>query len=325
MKAAYAVCIAVAVLASLAGCQSDRFEPPGERVQLPPASVPAAPAVTSRPLPLYQDEARGGMVAPPGGPAAQRPNDPLPGAYATAQDRIAAARSENPDQYKPSGQESIQTAQARCEAMSRRASAHGVNVLIVAFEGLVSFDSGGTSAAYRYQVQKAAGDPRAVRPVPIPIPGIPFVGGGYVLNGLLMPLIDRFGDRFEFLVFRHFEQSESDETVPAVCARVWLSGAPGRRIVIVGHSAGGLAAAQLTRSLERARLWVDLVVTIDSVWTGGRAGNARRWENYHNAYPEVPGADVNRYIPTNHFAIPGSPEIVESLSRWLASTIAQRA
>lgn len=307
------------LLAALSACQSDRFDPP--RAQAGPYAPMAgydSAGVPGRPLPVYPNAS---ASAPTPQEAAPWPgsgnHDPLPGAYVTAQDKIALARETEPSSYKPSGMESLDSAQTKCGEMSRRAAARGTRALIIAFEGLGSFDPIGTRESYRYQLTRAAGSQTA-RPLFNPVP---IIGGGYILHELLLPLVDRYGDAFEFLVYPHYEQG-SDDSVPAVCARMWVSGAPGRRLIVIGHSAGGGAASRLVRSLQASRVWVDLVVTIDSVWTGGRTSNARRWENYHNAYPEVSGADVNLYIPTNHFSIPGSPQIYQSISRQLGAMIA---
>lgn len=258
------------------------------------------------------------------GALSDQPVSPIRGELAALKSSVNRARRPlEPDGYKPSGLAGRAEARKMCSALSRQAAARGVATLVVGFEGLLSFDAPGTSAAYRYQL--------GLGPKPPPF-FVPALGGGYLLHGLMLPLVDEYRSSFEFLVFRHTEQLFGDDSVPAVCARIWARGAPAgvaRRIVIAGHSAGGLSASLLALSLEHAGVPVDLLVTIDAMPAPiPRPGNVRRWENYRQNIPlpapgvYVPDADLNKTIwTTNHFSIPGDPAVVGSVTRQVGRMI----
>jgi hypothetical protein len=233
-------------------------------------------------------------------------------------------RAADPDGYKPSGLFNDQaTAKLMCGEMSRRAAKRGVKVLVVGFEGFASFDSLGTSAAYRYQMSRAS-ERAAARPIPIPIPLVPFVGGGYVLHGVMMPLIEEFGSSFEFLLYRHLEQMDAGDHVPSVCAKEWMR-VPGRRVISLGHSAGGGSATLLAANLSRAGVPVELLVTIDGFPAAmPRPRLVRRWENYMQPLPVImvgshaPEAEVNKTLwPSNHISIAWNAAVRGSIGRQL--------
>lgn len=190
---------------------------------------------------------------------------------------------------KPTGSESPEEAALLCEKIFRENKSH---TLVIAFEGLASFDSAGTRAAYFYHWQLSQGvnatPPRAGR-------------RGYLLHGLVVPMIKEAD--FEFLVFPHDSIAQGRASPAQSCATIWLQ-QPGRSLVITGHSYGGHAAQNLAANLNLARLTVDAVITVDPrlrLYSGsfGKTQNVRLWENFYqtntpflNGY-EVPGADSN--------------------------------
>lgn len=217
---------------------------------------------------------------------------------------------------KPTGDESPAEAAKLCEGIFRQNKAH---TLVIAFEGLASFDSSGTKAAYVYHWKlsqgQAATAPRAGR-------------SGYLLHGLIVPMIAQAS--FEFLVFPHGSISEGRASPAQSCAEIWLQ-QPGRSLVITGHSYGGHAAQNLADNLDQARITVDAVITVDPrlrVYAGdfGKTRNVRLWENFYqtntpflNGYV-VPGADSNQDLSrsgVSHTGMTKRPEVAGALRRVL--------
>lgn len=218
---------------------------------------------------------------------------------------------------KPSIFDSTKTATKKCKEMSRRALASNTNVLVIGFEGLVSADHFGTLNAYRYEKDLADKKPNAIRPLPSVI-------DGWLLHGLMIPLIKETSGGVKTLNFPHYGQG-LEGSAPGICAEIWLSEpeAKNRKLVILGHSMGGLSAGLLARELKKKSLTVDLLVTMDppvQVWR--RPKNIKRWENYQGFLPiYINGfeADLQRYIfnpfYSNHFTMTHYPEIFDSVSR----------
>lgn len=227
---------------------------------------------------------------------------------------------------KPTAGDSGSSARAKCQALSDRARQRGVDTLIIVFEGLASYDSRGTQSAYAYREKLLSGE-RAASPER--------GGAGYMLHGLMVPLIAEKAASFDFLVFPHDSVGARGGSVAQICATVWKtdpdSRSRHRRLVVAGHSYGGHAANQLTDSLDAAGVDVDFVLTVDPrlrLYVGRfqRSGNVRRWENYYqlntpflNGY-RVGGADVNENLSSRggtHVGLPWMPPVQASLRRAL--------
>jgi hypothetical protein len=223
--------------------------------------------------------------------------------------------------YKPTGDESADTALGMCRLFSKVAKAKNVRTLIIGFEGLFSFDSSGTDAAYNYLwsiVHKVSATE--------PGPG----SAGYVLHGLMVPLIQHYGGAIEFLMFPQTAQGDESGSIPEICAIEWMK-VPGRELVIIGHSYGGHAANQLAAALEEARVPIEFVFTLDPrlknyVGTLGRTKNAAYWKNFFqtntlflNGYV-VPGADQNIDLSSTgvgHTGVPFAPEVYQGVTKRL--------
>ncbi|MBI3548419.1 MAG: hypothetical protein HY078_05135 [Elusimicrobia bacterium] len=280
------------------------------------APIGAATVVDARgPSPEILPPASPPPPAPPVGPAAplREPRPP-----------IAAV--------KPSGYEADASAAARkCARLSRSAGARGVDTLVIGFEGWTAFDSLATRAAYRYQDAVASG--AAARK-----PGRTLYFG-HVVHDLMIPLVDRYGDRFEFIVFPEWT-SRGGGSLPERCAAAWMRSpagpglAAGRSLVLIGHSFGGDAAHELAAALARRRVPVAAVYTIDprprAPFAGfERPANVERWENYYQSWglagSVVGGADVNANLSRwgiGHGSLPAAPMILRSLSRRLGRLLA---
>jgi hypothetical protein len=198
---------------------------------------------------------------------------------------------------------------------------------VIAFEGLLSHDARGTREAYTYHHELINGH-RGTPPSRY--------GAGYVLHGLMVPLIRRHKGGMEFLVFNEPSISGSGAAnVPETCARIWMANPRnhpdlvGRKLIILGHSYGGHAANQLANNLNNKtpRVRVDTVVTMDARTKYGfgtleRPSNVERWENYMHSGGislrgyRVTGADVNASVEgTSHTTIQASQAVFDAANR----------
>jgi hypothetical protein len=215
--------------------------------------------------------------------------------------------------YKPASSDDATTAQTKCKLLSQVAASHGVAKLIIAFEGLLSFDDAGTTAFYEYIWDLNHGV-SASEPT----------GGsaGYVLHELITPVIEQHRADTEFLMFPETSQSDSSGSAPEACAIEWAKVA-GRKLFVIGHSYGGHAANQLAEVLDSDKITIAGVVTIDprtkyGIGTLGRTRNAVVWDNFFQTNTPflngatVPGADENVDLSNTgvqHTGMPGMPQV----------------
>ena len=201
-------------------------------------------------------------------------------------------------------------AAAKCARLSSYARAKGVRSLVIAFEGLASFSGSATRAAYQYHAELSNGRKASEAGG--------FSMGGYVARGLMMPTITRAAPRFEFLIFPHTATGTAH-----ACALEWMRVA-GRRLILVGHSFGGMSVMRVTRELAQRNVRVSTVVSVDprSVFPGGiqRVRGADRWENFYQYGGGLPGksireADVNERLSGGHTSMPYQPAVRASLLR----------
>lgn len=204
-------------------------------------------------------------------------------------------------------------ASAKCARLSLYARAKGVRTLVIAFEGLASYSGSSTQAAYQYHAERARGR------------GADEAGGfgmgGYMARGLMMPTITKAAPRFEFLVLPYTGTGTAHD-----CALQWMK-VPGRRLVLAGHSFGGMAVMRVTEELAKRNVRVATVISVDprSVMPGGihRVRGADRWENFYQFGGGLPGksireADVNERLTGGHTGMPFQPEVRASLLRAIA-------
>lgn len=211
----------------------------------------------------------------------------------------------------------------RCRALGRRASARKIGRLIVAFEGLASYDGAGTARLYaayeRNPTLPGDDDPAGPR------------AAGYFLHRLMVPLLKAAAGRLEFLVFPHDSVNDSNGGLPQLCLESFLKFAPRTKITIAGHSYGGHAANQLARRLDAAGIALDSVFTLDPrtkfyVGSLGRTGNAEVWHNFYQRNTPflngfiVPGADTNLNLSSTgvgHTGLPGRDEVFAAVAARL--------
>lgn len=229
---------------------------------------------------------------------------------------------------KPSGGDDLATAKAKCQELSAIARANTTKTLVIAFEGFASYDGSGTREAYRYHHALV----NRQDPGEAPSRGL----GGFVLHGLMLPLIKKHKGGIEFLVFPQQSISGNGTSVAEACARVWMANPrkepdlAGRRLIIIGHSYGGHSANQLASALHEAQpVRVDSVLTMDArtkFYVGGleRPANVRRWENYKHSGGislrgyNVDGADLNASITgASHTSLPWAPPIHAAANRLI--------
>lgn len=224
-------------------------------------------------------------------------------------------------QYKPKAGDT--SAAEKCRQLSERAALLGIRTLVIGFEGLASYDSSGTTEAYKAQWNRQQNK----------TPSWPSASsGGYVLHGLLIPFMKQ-SRAFETLVFPHDSVNESSGGAAEACAVAWMrdSRYKNRRLVVTGHSYGGHAANQLASLLKSRDVRIDWMISIDPRTRGyvgslGRTTNADRWENYYqtntpflNGYT-VPGADLNRNLSSTgvgHTQMPRAAAVQEAFAQAL--------
>lgn len=215
---------------------------------------------------------------------------------------------------KPSSTSSSVETTSLCSQLGKRAKDFSIRRLVVAFEGLSSYDSTGVAAAYSLFEQD---------PLFRGASQISRGSAGYVLHGLLKPLLEQGNGKIEFLSFPHDSQDEAHGSVPEICILAWLKAAPSTKITIIGHSYGGHAANQLASVLDADGVSLDSVFSLDPrtryyVGTLQRTTNANLWLNFYqtntpflNGY-QVPGADANidlSYTGVSHTELPSASEV----------------
>lgn len=233
-------------------------------------------------------------------PAEPAPNDPAP-----EWKRLA----------KPSANQADDDTQDMCLALGVRAKAHHLRRLIVAFEGLASFDSAATSRLYaafeKNPTLEGNDNPAGAQSM------------GFVVHQLLQPFLKKAEGRVEFVVFPHDSVNDSAGGTPESCIHAFLTAAPGTKLTLIGHSYGGHAVNQLARHLEKDDIEIDSVFTVDprlKFYAGsfGRTDNAVRWDNFYELNTpfltgySVPGADTNKNLSSTgvgHTGMPARPEV----------------
>ncbi|MEZ0313166.1 MAG: hypothetical protein ACAI38_15435 [Myxococcota bacterium] len=194
-----------------------------------------------------------------------------------------------------------------------------MNTLVMGFEGLISYDESGTAETYAWAAGARRDPPQGA------------MASGYVLHGLVRPLLQRHGDRMEFLVFPHEAESGDPNGLPATCARIWQQQSRARRLVVAGHSMGGASASSLARTLAATNTRLDLMVTIDAVSTPQtplqRWASTARVFNFPRTlrlpvFGTIDGADLQTRVPAWHIGVPGHPTVVDAVSREVGALIA---
>lgn len=201
----------------------------------------------------------------------------------------------------------------QCQRLSDRAWATGVKILMINFEGAGQFSRRDTDGVYAYQKMRREG--RDLKSLPRR-----GMWGGLLATGLLYPVVREFGRDIELLIFSNTEQGRfSTRSAAVLCARAWMK-RPGRSLVITGHSAGAQSAQNLAVALNRGKIAVDSVFTIDPFFTNGvirKTSNVRRWENFYQLLPSpLPGTpaasvdeDHNLTGRATHGSITAHPEV----------------
>jgi hypothetical protein len=229
---------------------------------------------------------------------------------------VTAVSARADSSERPFGRESLEDARELCRSFTQTAVRQGVRTLVIGFEGLASFDGKGTQQAYSFL--KGGERPRR---------GL----SGFLLHGLLVPLMDRLRGHVEFLVFPETSVMSTADSVPSECARAWME-RPGNRLVLVGHSYGGHAVNLLAENLEQRRVSIARVVTVDArtrLYLGRlhKTTNVALWENYYQRNTpflfgsRVEEADLNVDLSRSgvfHGNIPAAPAIRASLMSFLS-------
>jgi hypothetical protein len=228
----------------------------------------------------------------------------------------------NVAKMKPTSEDSASAAAAKCKTLSTVAKARGVTVLVIGFEGLLSYSDTDVLNAYIYQEGLA-------NSVKIQISNSDD-GTNYLLHGLLIPLMTHYKGKVEFLEFPWDSQDSSFGSAPETCATEWMK-VPGRRVILSGHSFGGQSVVLLADILASEKVLVDQVYTVDPRKQDlfvdfTRTVNVRRWDNYFELITpflsgyEIDGATLNDDLSSEgyyHTEMPFAPVIYQDVVNHL--------
>lgn len=210
--------------------------------------------------------------------------------------------------------------QHRCELISQRAERQQIKVMIIAFEGLISTDAHANHLTYVYRQQLLDGVPEQQRSPIGTIAPIP----GEINNQLAAPLVTDLNGRFEYINVPHDSQwvpgVGGADSIATTCARQWLKDSDPskpstahRKLIVVGHSMGGIAFAALATTLAQENLKIDLGITIDALAPENKPPGVNKWVNFR-AIGILGGltgsdADANVFVPEEHIFAVGDPQI----------------
>lgn len=204
-------------------------------------------------------------------------------------------------------------AAAKCARLSAVNKARGNRNLVIAFEGLASYSGGAAQAAYQAHAEALRGQKGS--------PPSGFGMGGFVARGLMLPVAASAASKFDFLVFPYTATGTAH-----ACALEWMK-VPGRRLILAGHSFGGMSLVRVTEELAKRNVRVAEVISVDPrSWTGGglyRTRGVQRWENYYQFGGGLPGksipaADVNQRLSGGHTGMPFQPAVRQALLRAIS-------
>jgi pimeloyl-ACP methyl ester carboxylesterase len=224
-----------------------------------------------------------------------------------------------------------------CRRISAAAKISQTTVLVIAYEGLGGYNPSLSNAmdAYRCQLIYAQGQPSSPASVGM---------GGALSRGLLLPLVTKYKNQVQFLVYPEYDIRGSGSSAEA-CAAIWKREDPSRKLILTGHSFGGHAAVMLAEALHRRGVSVDGVVTVDPrnkerKFGGGfrKTPNVQRWENFYQKLPSplvpLPGYTVdganNHLLFGGHVFLPYKAEVRRAMESMIGEppgpkTIAGRA
>lgn len=208
--------------------------------------------------------------------------------------------------------------------ISDGAAITGSRVLIIGFEGLAGFNYSKANQLEAYQCKLSHGLDT----------GKPFgLGGGHVTSALLVPVVEKHKNKVKTAMFAHDSCRTNNCSLPEAIGSQWMADAgkentDGRRLIIMGHSFGGDAAAVLARKLAASGVEVDSVFIIDGRKrptgmgsVGPKKGSARwvtfyQWTDAPLMGFKVNGAE-NVWLPAlplvGHILLPHNKKILNSV------------
>lgn len=226
------------------------------------------------------------------------------------------------EKIKPRPADSETQATHKCMALADAAKARGASVLLVGFEGQGGFNADNAWLVYRYlwRITHAVADLPPELDTSAP-----------VLHRLLLPLIDHYSAKLEVLDFPETAVTSSSGGIPKACIEQWLARVPQARVVLMGHSFGADAAHEVAGFLNRARLPVHQVYSMDAVARSAakrftRPANVEMWTNFfqRNQPPFgafVRSADSNKDLSSlgvNHRTIVRSAPVIGAIQSQLS-------
>jgi hypothetical protein len=211
--------------------------------------------------------------------------------------------------------------------ISEGAAITGSRLLIVGFEGLAGFSYSKAAQLESYQCKISHGM-KAGKPIGL--------GGGHVTSALLVPIVEKHKNKVKTAMFAHTACTNGNCGLPAAIASQWMADAgkentDGRKVIIVGHSFGGDAAAILARQLASSGVPVDSVFVVDGRRrptgmgsVGPKQGNARWVTFFQVTDPLLMGFKVSGAENVLLPAIPGIGHILLPHNRKILNTMQEQ-
>ncbi len=215
--------------------------------------------------------------------------------------------------------------------ISDGAAITGSRLLIIGFEGLAGFSYSKAAQLESYQCKISHGM-KAGKPIGL--------GGGHVTSALLVPIVEKHKNKVKTAMFAHSACKAGNCGLPAAIAAQWMTDAgkentDGRKVIIVGHSFGGDAAAVLARQLASSNVPVDSVFIIDGrrravagMGSVGPKQGSARWVTFYQKTDaplmgfRIDGAENNFLLALpgiGHILLPHNKKIINSMQEQIGN------
>lgn len=229
------------------------------------------------------------------------------------------------------GPQALAYSQAHCQAVSDRALANNVKVMVIGVEGLAQMDAGSINQLNNYSETAKGGGAVNIPKGPYN-PGFVIAQAG-VTRGLLTPLMRKYGTKVEPIVVGQESIGLGSNSVGQICAEIWMK-VPGRKLIIAGHSYGGPAAIDLAKNINARGIKVDALYTIDAVERSAtnpmsKPANIGYLANYRqggvNPGAALSFAQRDKLLGgVGHMSIPGHPAILGDLEGKIAGYLKEK-
>jgi hypothetical protein len=207
-----------------------------------------------------------------------------------------------------------------CAKITAQSKAENTRLLIIGVEGTMQYDAKDADALFAYSQARKSG------PLPGALPPLRD-WGGVLTDGLLFPLLQKFGDQVDMVSFNL--DMEIDAGDLEACATQWMR-VPGHKLMLIGHSSGAQELVHAANELHDSGVAVDTLVTIDAIQLMGiisRPAGVAHFLNFFETVGDMTGqsvtADVNVHVRdvVGHLAAPGSATIFKDVAKQVSASL----